>query len=88
MANRLDQMSPWERPRKARPTPRLGSVDVGADYTPAQLEFMLAMDRYKRRNNRPFPLWSEVLGVIESLGYARICPRCGQAVDKGDVKHG
>ncbi len=38
-------------------------------YTEEESAFMSAMDRYKRENRRPFPLWSEVLVVLRSLGY-------------------
>jgi hypothetical protein len=41
------------------------------DYTPAEIEFMSAMDEYKRRNGRMFPTCSEVLEVIKSLGYEK-----------------
>jgi hypothetical protein len=44
------------------------------DYTPEQTEFMLAMDKYKRENRRPFPNWSEVLAVAISLGYRKMEP--------------
>jgi hypothetical protein len=42
------------------------------DYTEEELEFMKAMERYKRENRRPFPTWSEVLEVLRSLGYRRV----------------
>ncbi len=35
------------------------------------IEFMTAMDDYKRIHSRPFPTWSEVLGVIKELGYEK-----------------
>jgi len=42
------------------------------DEMPADVvEFITAMDDYKRRHGRPFPNWSEVLQVVKSLGYAR-----------------
>jgi hypothetical protein len=41
------------------------------DYTPDEIEFMSAMDEYKRRNGRMFPTCSEVLEVIKSLGYEK-----------------
>jgi hypothetical protein len=41
------------------------------DYTPEEIEFMSAMDEYKRRNGRMFPTCSEVLEVIKSLGYEK-----------------
>ena len=42
------------------------------DEMPADVvEFITAMDDYKRRKGRPFPNWSEVLQVVKSLGYVR-----------------
>ena len=42
------------------------------DEMPADvLEFITAIDDYKRLNRRPFPTWSEVLEVVKSLGYKR-----------------
>lgn len=37
-----------------------------------QFEFLMAIDRYKRANSRPFPTWTEVLEVIKALGYRRV----------------
>jgi hypothetical protein len=42
-----------------------------ATYTDEEKEFLLAMDRYKRDNRRPYPTWSEVLEVLKSLGYTK-----------------
>jgi hypothetical protein len=41
------------------------------DYTDDEVEFMKAMDLYKRKSGRMFPTWSEVLEVIRDLGYHR-----------------
>jgi hypothetical protein len=41
------------------------------DYSEAELEFMLAMQEYKRSSGRMFPTWSEVLEVLHSLGYQK-----------------
>ena len=42
------------------------------DEMPAEvLEFITAIDDYKRAQQRPFPTWSEVLDILKSLGYAR-----------------
>src|ERR1700687_3617961 len=41
------------------------------DYTNDEIEFMKAMDQYKRENRRPFPTWSEVLEVMYALGYRK-----------------
>ena len=42
------------------------------DYTNDEIEFMKAMDQYKRENRRPFPTWSEVLEVMRALGYRKV----------------
>lgn len=38
---------------------------------PDVLEFIHAIDVYKRVNQRPFPNWSEVLEILKGLGYSR-----------------
>jgi hypothetical protein len=42
------------------------------EYTEAEMEFMLAMNEYKRKSGRMFPTWSEVLEVLRSLGYEKV----------------
>lgn len=42
------------------------------DYSDNEVEFMRAMDDYKRKSGRPFPTWSEVLEVLMSLGYRKV----------------
>lgn len=39
--------------------------------SPAELEFMKAMQEYKQSSGRMFPTWSEVLEVLKTLGYAK-----------------
>jgi hypothetical protein len=41
------------------------------DYQPEEVEFMRALDAYKRASGRLFPTCSEVLEVVRSLGYTR-----------------
>lgn len=41
--------------------------DMGGDV----IEFMTAVDDYKRVNDRPFPTWSEVLQIVKDLGYQK-----------------
>ena len=42
------------------------------DYSGSEVEFMRAMDDYKRKSGRPFPTWSEVLEVLISMGYRKV----------------
>jgi len=48
-----------------RSAPPLAEVDADV------LEFIDALDRFKKQNGRPFPSWSEVLLVLRQLGYSR-----------------
>ena len=48
-----------------------------------QLEFIKALDEYKRVNNRPFPTWTEVLDVALYLGYRKVAPIGDFKLSKG-----
>ena len=37
-----------------------------------QFEFLMAIDEYKKQNQRPFPSWTEVLEVVKALGYRKV----------------
>ncbi|UCG16062.1 MAG: hypothetical protein JSV19_12285 [Phycisphaerales bacterium] len=39
------------------------------------LEFLMAVDEYKRVNERPFPSWSEIFEIVHYLGYRKVEPR-------------
>ncbi|WP_199756728.1 hypothetical protein [Tautonia sociabilis] len=41
------------------------------EYSSDEMEFIRAMQEYKRRSGRMFPTWSEVLEVLRSLGYEK-----------------
>ena len=41
-------------------------------YNNHEVQFMTAMDQYKRENRRPFPTWSEVLEVLHAIGYRNV----------------
>lgn len=47
-------------------------INMGSNYTQEDLEFLQAIDRYKRSNHRPHPTWSEVLNILLSLGYRKV----------------
>lgn len=46
-------------------------TDSDRYYDADEFEFLLAMDRFKREQNKPFPSWSEALGVLKSLGWRK-----------------
>ena len=41
------------------------------DHSAAERELMLAMQEYRQWSGRMFPTWSEVLEVLQSLGYRK-----------------
>ena len=43
--------------------------------TAEQFEFVMAIETYKKVNKRMFPTWTEVLEVIEQLGYRKVATR-------------
>ncbi|MSR32757.1 MAG: hypothetical protein EXR99_14770 [Gemmataceae bacterium] len=47
-------------------------VTCEKEYSHDEVQFMIAMDQYKRANRRPFPTWTEVLEVVQSLGYRKV----------------
>jgi hypothetical protein len=61
-----DRREQGERRRQIDPT------TCERDYNNEEIEFMKAMDQYKRENRRPFPTWSEVLEVLRALGYRKV----------------
>lgn len=69
-ARRPPRGQPAALPRAARRRlidPTTCEREYGAD----ELEFMQALDRYKRTSGRMFPTCSEILQVVRSLGYAK-----------------
>lgn len=41
------------------------------EYNNEEMEFMKAIEDYKRDFRRPFPTWSEILEVVKAMGYRR-----------------
>lgn len=44
--------------------------------TDDQFEFIMAIDQYKKQNNKPFPSWTEVLEVLKAIGYRKVAEPC------------
>lgn len=57
------------------------------DYSGDEIEFMRAMDEYKRKNRRMFPTCSEMLEVLRELGYQKVTdlPNVNEASDPSEV---
>ncbi|MFY9342139.1 MAG: hypothetical protein WAT39_06610 [Planctomycetota bacterium] len=59
----VDPLAGIDEPDRAAPP--LAECDAEA------LEFIAAIDRFKKEHARPFPSWSEILLIVRRLGYTR-----------------
>jgi hypothetical protein len=63
--------TPIERRAKVNRRRQIDPTTCERDYSLEEIEFMRALDDYKRANGRMFPTCSEVLEVIHKLGYEK-----------------
>ncbi|GEM_PF-1502990 len=61
-----------ERRAKVNRRRQIDPTTCERDYSSDEIEFMSAMDQYKRTSGRMFPTCSEVLEVLRSLGYQKM----------------
>ena len=62
---------PKQEKRKVQRRRQIDPTTCERDYTDDEIEFMHALDEYKRANGRMFPTCSEILEVVRKLGYER-----------------
>ena len=60
-----------ERREKVSRRRQIDPTTCEREYTTDEVEFMNALDDYKRKSGRMFPTCSEVLEVIRGLGYVK-----------------
>ena len=65
------QRRQMERRAKVNRRRQIDPTTCERDYSADEVEFMSALDDYKRRSGRMFPTCSEVLEVIRGLGYEK-----------------
>ncbi len=61
-----------ERRTKVQRRRQIDPTTGERDYSVEEVEFMNAMDDYKRKSGRMFPTCSEVLEVIRDIGYVKL----------------
>ena len=66
---KVDIAPPVERRKRRR---QIDPTTCEREYTDAEVQFMHAMDEYKRASGRMFPTCSEILEVLNKLGYRQI----------------
>lgn len=76
----LEQLNETGRRKASKPVPverrkrrrQIDPTTCERDYKDAEIEFMQAMDDYKRQSGRMFPTCSEILEVLMKIGYRQV----------------
>ena len=76
-----DEQRTGERRKVARRR-QIDPTTCERDYSGDEIEFMHALDDYKRANGRMFPTCSEILEVVRKLGYQKGNPDDLDLVDE------
>ena len=58
--------------RKTKRRRQIDPTTCERDYSEMEIEFMQAMDEYKRASGRMFPTCSEILEVLRNIGYRKV----------------
>ncbi|MFK7768031.1 MAG: hypothetical protein AB8B55_12480 [Mariniblastus sp.] len=58
--------------RKVKRRRQIDPTTCEREYSDPEIEFMQAMDEYKRASGRMFPTCSEILEVLSKLGYRQV----------------
>jgi hypothetical protein len=58
--------------RKVKRRRQIDPTTCEREYSELEIEFMHAMDEYKRASGRMFPTCSEILEVLTNLGYRKL----------------
>ena len=67
-----DSVKPAKERRKVSRRRQIDPTTCEREYTEQEVEFMRAMDDYKRTSGRMFPTCSEILEVLAKIGYRQI----------------
>jgi hypothetical protein len=68
----VERRQQGERRAKVQRRRQIDPTTCEREYSNEEIEFMHAMDAYKRSSGRMFPTCSEILEVIRDLGYVRV----------------
>jgi hypothetical protein len=75
-----------ERRKKVNRRRQIDPTTCERDYSDEELQFMNALDAYKRASGRMFPTCSEVLEVVQSLGYVKLSSAETKTYDANSFK--
>ena len=63
--------APTETPEPTAPKKKRVKTPRPDEMKAETLEFINAIDEYKRVNERPFPTWTEIFEIVIALGYRK-----------------
>ena len=70
-----------ERRAKVQRRRQIDPTTCEREYSDDEIQFMHALDAYKRTSGRMFPTCSEILEVIRNLGYVRVTSAPGETLN-------
>ena len=83
--------APAVEARKVKRRRQIDPTTCEREYSAAEVEFMQAMDEYKRASGRMFPTCSEILEVLCNMGYRKVAdaqeiynPESDQDIDRSE----
>ncbi len=80
---RVEQAPVAGENRKTQRRRQIDPTTCERDYSEPEIEFMQALDEYKRANGRMFPTCSEILEVFLKLGYRKVVDVVGETSADG-----
>ena len=72
-SSETDRRTGWDRrrgPGRRRSDDRRNAEE--GEMSEEQFEFIMAVEEYKKANNRPFPSFTEILEIARALGYRKV----------------
>ena len=72
VAKKRDEEDSDDENKRTQRRRQIDPTTCERDYSTDEIEFMKALDDYKRASGRMFPTCSEILEVFKSLGYVKI----------------
>ncbi|MEC8555423.1 MAG: hypothetical protein VXZ82_10505 [Planctomycetota bacterium] len=73
-----DEAEPSRKKQRRR---QIDPTTCERDYNCEEIEFMRALDDYKRESGRMFPTCSEILEVVRALGYVQLTDEESQLLE-------
>ena len=70
----IERRQQSERRVKVQRRRQIDPTTCEREYNDEEIQFMQALEAYKRANGRMFPTCSEILEVVRDLGYVRVTP--------------